>query len=152
MDALSTRTGEDTTDRLRWVDHVRAVLVRVAVLGVALTVYTQLVVPRMGDGGDAAIGAGLLAFAALVLVGFWGCLVDTLRVGAVPAVAWWVVVAAGLAVGWWVALAIPRDTSMSFTELLAADVGQLPFTFGLVAGPAVVGAVIGRAASRTSHG
>jgi hypothetical protein len=61
-----------------------------------------------------------------------------------------VVVAAGLAVGWWVALAVPRDTSMSFIELLAADAGQLPFTFGLVAGPAVAGAVIGRATARTS--
>ncbi|MGF9756714.1 hypothetical protein AAII07_16060 [Microvirga sp. 0TCS3.31] len=151
MDTLSTRTGEGT-DRLGWVDHVRAVLVRVAVLGVALTAYTQLVVPRTGDGGDAAIGAGLLAFAALALAGFCGCLVDTVKVGAVPAVAWWAVVAAVLAVGWWVALAVPRDTSMSFTELLAADAGQPPFTFGLVAAPAVLGAVVGAAVSRRPLG
>ena len=149
MDTLSTRTGEDA-DRLGQVSHVRAVLLRLAVLGIALTAYTLLVVPRMGDGGDAAIGAGLIAFAALATVGLVGGLVDTVRVGAATAVAWWVVVAAGLAVGWWVALAVPRDDSMTFTELLAADVGQLPFTFGLVAGPAVVGAVIGHATARTS--
>lgn len=147
MDTLSTRTGEDT-DRRGWVGHVRAVLVRVAVVGIALAAYTQLVVPRMGDGGDAAIGAGLIAFGALALAGFVGCLVDTVRVGAVPAVVWWVVVAAALAVGWRVALAVPRDASMSFTELLAADAGRLPFTFGLVAAPAVLGAALGRA---TSH-
>jgi len=147
VDTLSTRTGEDT-DRLGRVGHVRAVLVRLAVLGIALTAYTLLVVPRMGDGGDAAIGAGLMAFAALATAGFVGCLVDAARVGAATAVAWWLLVAAGLAVGWWVALAVPRDASMSFTELLASDVGQLPFTFGLVAVPALLGAAIGAATSR----
>ena len=127
------------------MSHVIAVLVRLALLGLALTGYTLLVVPRMSEPGDANIGAGLIAFAALMLVGLVGGLVDTLRVGAVTAVVWWLVIAAGLAVGWWIALAIPQDGSSSFVELLAMDAGLLPFTFGLVAGPAVVGAVIGRA-------
>ena len=150
MDTLSTRTGEDT-DRRGWVGHVRAVLVRLAVLGIALTAYTLLVVPRMGDGGDAAIGAGLLAFAALMVVGFVGALFDSMREGLATGLAWWLVIAAGLAVGWWVALAVPRDDSMSFTELLVADAPLIPFTFGLIAGPAVVGALVGRATARTSH-
>jgi hypothetical protein len=128
--------------------HVTAVLVRLALVGIALTGYTLLVVPRMTAPGDANIGAGLIAFGALMLIGFVGCLLDTLRHGAVTAVVWWLVIATGLAVGWWIALAIPQDTSSSFGELLAADAGLLPFTIGLVAGPAVVGAVVGNAIPR----
>ncbi len=124
--------------------HVIAILVRLAVIGLALTGYTVLVVPMMSVAGDASIGAGLLAFAVLMLVGFVGCLLDTRQQGALIATTWWLVIAAGLAVGWWIALAIPRDASLSFGELLAADAGSLPFTFGLVAVPAVLGAVIGR--------
>jgi hypothetical protein len=127
--------------------HVIAVLLRLAVIGLALTGYTVLVVPQMSEAGDADIGAGLIAFAVLMLVGFVGCLLDTRRHGAITATIWWLVIAAGLAVGWWIALAIPRDTSASFGELLALDADLLPFTFGLVAGPAVVGAVVGRAVS-----
>ncbi|GAA5122989.1 hypothetical protein GCM10023339_42140 [Alloalcanivorax gelatiniphagus] len=131
--------------------HVIAVLVRLALLGLALTAYTQLVVPLMSSAGDADIGAGLIAFAALVVVGFVGCLVDTLRHGAVTAVVWWLAIAVCLAVGWWVALAVPQDTSSSFGELLAADAELLPFTIGLVAFPAGVGAVIGHAVSRRTR-
>jgi hypothetical protein len=125
--------------------HVIAILVRLAALSLALTGYTVVVAPALSKSGD-AIGAGLLAFAALMLVGFVGCLLDTLRQGPVTAVLWWIAIATGLAVGWWIVLAIPRDASLSFGELLSMDADQLPFTIGLVAGPAVVGAVIGRAA------
>ncbi len=130
------------------MNHVVAVLLRLALMGLALTAYTQLVVPRMSSSGDANIGAGLIAFAAMMLVGFVGCLVDTVRQGAVTAVVWWLAIAALFAVGWWVALAIPQDTSSSFWELLALDAELLPVTIGLVAGPAVVGAVVGRAVRR----
>ena len=130
------------------MSHVTAVLVRLAALGLALTAYTLLAVPAMSREGDANIGAGLLAFAALALVGLVGGAVDAVRHGAVTAVGWWVAVAVGLALGWWVTLAVPRDSSMSFGELLAADAGLLPFTFGLVAVPAVVGAVVGRVLAR----
>lgn len=123
--------------------HVVAVLVRLAVLGVALTAYSLLVVPAMSDAGDADIGAGLLASAVLAVAGLVGALVDARREGAPVALAWWLAVAAGLAVGWWVALAVPQDSSITFADALAADAGQLPFTFGLVAVPAVVGAVVG---------
>ncbi len=125
--------------------HLVAVLVRLAALGVALAAYTLVVVPLMTEAGDDGLGAGLIAFAALVLIGFVGALVDARREGFAVAVAWWVVVAAGLAVGWWIALAVPQDDSMSFGELLADGAGSIPFTIGLVAVPAAVGALVGRA-------
>ncbi|GAA1921825.1 hypothetical protein [Nocardioides hwasunensis] len=128
--------------------HLIAIVVRLAVLGLALTAYTWLVVPLTSASGDASIGAGLLAFAALFVVGFVGALVDARREGARTAAGWWVAVAAGLAVGWWIALAVPRDSSMSFGELLVADVGTVPFTFGLVAFPAVAGAMLGQGLRR----
>ncbi|WP_210648682.1 hypothetical protein [Nocardioides sp. SYSU D00065] len=125
--------------------HLVAVLVRLAALGIALAAYTTLVVPSMSDAGDADIGAGLVAFAALALAGFGGALLDARRHGARTALAWWLAVAAGLAVGWWGALAMPQDASASFGELLARDAGLLPFTFALLAIPAALGAALGRA-------
>lgn len=134
------------------MNHVIAVLVRLSVLGLALAGYYAALPYLFPDGGGgAAIGAGLIAFGALMLIGLGGCFVDTWRHGAVTAIAWWLVIAAGLAVGWWIALAVPQDTSMSFGELFVADAGTLPFTFGLVAGPAVIGAVIGNALPRRSE-
>ena len=133
---------------LTGMSHVLAVLVRLAALGIALAVYATLVVPSMSDAGDADIGAGLIAFAALALAGFGGALLDARRRGARTALGWWLVVAAGLAVGWWVALAVPQDGSASFGELLAQDAGLLPFTFALVAVPATLGAALGRALPR----
>lgn len=127
--------------------HVIAVLVRLIALGIVLTLYTLLVVPHLGEAGDASIGAGLIAFAALMAVGFVGALLDARREGFAVALAWWLAIAAGLAVGWWIALAVPQDSSMTFGELLAADADSLPFTFFLVAVPAAAGAAIGRAAA-----
>jgi hypothetical protein len=127
------------------VRHVTAVLVRLAALGIALAVYTLVVAPLMADAGDDGLGAGLIAFAALVVVGFVGALVDARHHGFATAVAWWLAISAGLAVGWWIALAVPQDGSMSFGELLADGAGTIPFTIGLVAVPAVVGALVGRA-------
>jgi hypothetical protein len=125
------------------MNTVIQVLVRLAVLATALTLYTLLVVPGMSEPGDANIGAGLIAFGGLMLAGFTGGALDSWRHGIRTAVLWWLAVGALLAVGWWIALAIPEDSSMSFGELLALDVSTLPFTFGLVAGPAAVGALIG---------
>lgn len=130
--------------------HLVAVLVRLAGLGLALTAYTLAVVPLLAEAGDDGIGAGLIAFAALVVVGFVGALVDARRQGFATAVAWWAAVAVGLAVGWWIALAVPRDGSASFGELLADGAGSVPFTIGLVAVPALVGAAIGRATGRSA--
>lgn len=131
--------------------HLVAVLVRLAGLGIALTAYTLAVVPLLAAAGDDGIGAGLIAFAALMVVGFVGALVDARRQGFAIAVVWWVLVAAGLAVGWWIALAVPRDDSASFGELLADGAGSIPFTIGLIAVPAVIGALVGRATGRSTE-
>ncbi|CAM3771236.1 hypothetical protein [Nocardioides zeicaulis] len=131
--------------------HLVAVLVRLAAVGIALTAYTLAVVPLLAEGGDDGLGAGLIAFAALVVAGFVGAWVDARRQGFLVAVGWWVVVAAGLAVGWWIALAVPQDGSASFGELLADGAGSIPFTIGLVAVPALVGAAIGRATGRSAE-
>ena len=130
------------------MSNVIAVLVRLAVLGIALTAYTLIAVPAMSEPGDANIGAGLLAFAALIVVSCIWSLVDGMRQGAPTAIARWAAVAVLLAVGWWVALAVPQDSSMSFGELLAADAASIPFSIGLVLVPAVVGAVVGQAVGR----
>jgi hypothetical protein len=129
--------------------HVAAVVVRLVALGLALTAYTLLVVPRMASAGDDGLGAGLVAFAALALVGLVGALIDAARVGFVVALGWWVAVAVGLAVGWWVVLAVPQDSSLTFAESLSADAGLVPFTTGLVAVPALVGAAVGGALHRS---
>jgi hypothetical protein len=131
--------------------HATAVLVRLAVLAVALAIYIAWVAASADpDGaGGADIGAGLIAFAGIIVVsGVWA-LVDGRRQDAQTALVWWTVVAVLLAIGWWVAgAAVQRDGSMSFADMLAADSGQVPFTAGLVLVPAAVGALIGQAARR----
>ncbi len=130
--------------------HVLPALVRLATLGLALVAYAMVVVPMMTEPGDPNIGAGLIAFAGLVLASFAWSFVDGLRHGARPALGWWFSVAAALAAGWWVVLAAAeRDASMSFGELLVADAGLLPFVFLLIAVPCAIGAGTGQALRRS---
>lgn len=118
--------------------------VRVATFALALTIYMQVVLPRWTEPGDANIGAGLLAFLVLAVAGFCWALYDGRRDGIVPAVICWGVVSALFAVGWLVVDAISdADASRSVLEGMTADAGLVPFTFGLVFFPAVVGAAIG---------
>lgn len=131
-----------------------ALLVRATTLLVGIGAY-YLLVPHVvpdepGDAG-AAIGAGLLAFALLVVVsGVWAFVDGSRRRFADVAVIW---VATGVvvALGWAVGLAITEaDASMSAWELFVHDLGLLPFTIGLVVAPAVVGGALGQAtAGRT---
>lgn len=126
---------------------VVAVLVRAIAMGAALAAYyAALPLLFPDDGGGANIGAGLIAFGALVLISFGWAFVDGAARGVAPAAIIWAVVAAVLSVGWLVVRAvIEADASMSAPELILHDLFTIPFTAGLVLGPAVVGAAIGHA-------
>jgi hypothetical protein len=120
-----------------------AVLVRLAVLGVGLGVY-YAAMPSLFP--DDALGAGLIAFAALILISFVWSLFDGRASGFGADLVIWVVVAVVFSIGWWIALAVSgADDSMTVVELLKADAFSLFFTGGLVAVPALVGAAIGHA-------
>lgn len=124
-----------------------AVLVRVVATGAGLAAYYALL-PTLfpDDGGGANIGAGLIAFGALMLIGFAGSLVDGRIRGVATALIIWAIVAAIISVGWLVALSSSEaDSSMSVRDLIINDLATLPFTAGLIFGPALVGAFIGHA-------
>lgn len=121
----------------------RAVLVRLVVLGVGLAVFYAALPTLFADD---ALGAGLIAFAALILISFVWSLFDGRASGFGAALVIWVVVAAVFSIGWWIALAVSgADDSMTVVELLKADAFSLFFTGGLIAVPALVGAAIGHA-------
>ena len=116
-----------------------ALLVRVSVLGAALLLVTKLPLAE-----EDALGTGLLAFAGLVVASGAWALVDGARHGARTAVRWWAPVAVVLAIGWWLVFAATqRDSTMSFTDLLASDAALVPFVVALVLVPAAVGAGLG---------
>ena len=124
-----------------------AVLVRIVMMSAALAAY-YAALPYLfpDDGGGANIGAGLIAFGALVLVSFGWAFVDGAARGTSPAIIIWTIVAAVVSIGWLVARAVAEaDASTSATEIVRHDLGTLPFTLGLVLVPAAVGAAVGAA-------
>lgn len=126
---------------------VVAVLVRVVAMGAALAGY-YAAIPSLfpDDGGGANIGAGLIAFGALVLISFGWAFVDGTTRGVSPTITIWAIVAAVMSVGWLVARAVAEaDASMSATEIFTHDLGTVPFTLVLVLLPAAVGAATGAA-------
>jgi hypothetical protein len=145
--ALSIRTlvslaGEGSTGGM---STLLAALVRIVVMSAALAAY-YAALPYLfpDDGGGANIGAGLIAFGALVLISFGWAFVDGTAWGITPAIIIWTIVAAVVSVGWLVARAVVEaDASTSATEIVTHDLGTLPFTLGLVLVPAAVGAAVG---------
>ena len=131
---------------------VTALLVRATALLVGIGAYYVLVpVVFSDDSGDAAIGAGLLAFGLIVLAsGIWAFVDGTRRRFREVALIW-IVAGIVVALGWAAGLALTdADASMSAWELFVHDLGLLPFTIGLVVAPAVVGGALGQAtAGRT---
>jgi len=126
---------------------VVAVMVRVVAMGAALAGY-YAAIPYLfpDDDGGANIGAGLIAFGALVLISFGWAFVDGAARGSSPTIIIWAIVAAVVSVGWLAARAVAEaDASTGATEIIMHDLGTLPFTLGLVLVPAAVGAAIGAA-------
>lgn len=124
-----------------------AVLIRVAAIGVAIAGY-YAAIPHLfrDDGGGANIGAGLIAFGALVLISFGWAFVDGRVRGTSPTLIVWTIVAAALSVGWLVARAVAEsDAGTSAMEIVTHDLGTVPFTIGLVLAPAAVGVLVGSA-------
>ncbi len=118
----------------------------------AVATTALLITPRLVDAvapaerGDANIGAGLLAFAAvIVLSGAWS-LLDGYRRGFGWTLRTWALAAILPALGLWLGLAITEaDASTSVTDILWADVGLVPMIYAFSLTGALVGAGLGEA-------
>lgn len=127
-------------------------MVVVSLLRGAVATAVLLTTPRLVDAvapaerGDANIGAGLLAFAAVVVLsGAWS-LRDGYRHGFGWTLRTWALAAILPAVGLWLGLAITEaDAGTSVTDLLRADVALVPMLYAFVITGAVVGAGLGEA-------
>ena len=125
-------------------------VVRLVVMGAALATY-YAAVPFLfpDDGGGADIGAGLIAFGAVVVVSFGWAFIDGRRRGASPTVVTWAVVAAAFGFAWLLALAlVEADGSLGLVERLRLDSPMVVFTAALVFLPAGLGAALGDTAHR----
>ena len=130
--------------------QVIAILVRLVVMGATLAAY-YAAVPFLfpDDGGGANIGAGLIAFGAVVVISFGWAYVDGRRRGASPTVVTWAFVAAAFGLLWLLGLAlVEADDSLGLGERLLLDSPMVIFTAGLVFLPAGVGAALGGTAHR----
>jgi hypothetical protein len=126
------------------------IFVRLVGLGALVTVYMTIVVPLLGQEGDANIGAGLIGFALVVVAAFVWAFLDARREPGRATFGWWAVVAGLFGVGWLVLTAFAEaDESMSVRELIAVDAFLAVFLTGLVLVPAGIGTGIGR--STRSH-
>ena len=113
--------------------HAIAIIIRLVVLGVALSLLLRSAALPLPRSNDANIGAGLIAFGLVVLVSFGWALVDARRRGAAPTMIVWAVVAAAFGLLWLLALALlEADVSMSIAERLRLDAFLAVFTAGLV--------------------
>lgn len=130
--------------------HVVAIVVRV--LGLAAATWLAFWAGNLGyEGVGANIGAGILGFAALILVSLGWSFVDGRRSGRRrQTIGRWLV--AGIVIG---VLSAFQAQSFAWgehgidTTVLLADLrGLAPFTFGLVAVPAVIGTLVGVASRR----
>lgn len=126
-----------------------AIVVRLVVIGAALGAY-YAAIPFLfpDDGGGANIGAGLIAFGALVLVSFGWAYVDGRRRGASPTAATWAVVSLAFGLLWLLGLALVEDDGLGLAERLVLDLPTVVFTAGLVFLPAGLGAALGGTAHR----
>lgn len=123
---------------------VVAVLVRLTVIALALGAYYLAIPALFADSPDANIGAGLIAFAGLVLVSLGWAFADARGRGVAPTVATWAAVAIAFGVLWLLALTVlDPDDGISLVERLRLDASTAVLTAGLVLVPAGVGAAIG---------
>ena len=132
------------------MSHVVAIVVRI--IGLAAATWLAFWAGNLGyDGVGANIGAGLLGFIALILVSLVWSFVDGRRSGR-----------RGQTLGRWLVVGVVIGVLSAFqaqsfawgehgidTAVLLSDLsGLAPFTFGLVAVPALIGALVGVATRR----
>lgn len=121
-----------------------AAIVRLVVMGAGLAAYYAALPALFPRSNDANIGAGLLAFAGIVVVSLGWAFADARRRGASSTVATWAIVAVAFGVLWLVGLAtLEADDSMTLSERLRLDAFLVVFTAGLVLLPAALGAALG---------
>ena len=126
-----------------------AVLVRLTVIALALGAYYLAIPALFPDSRDANIGAGLIAFAGLVLVSLGWAFADGRRRGAAPTVVIWAAVATAFGVLWLLAMTVlDPDDGIGLVQRLRLDASTAVFAAGLVLVPAGVGAAIGGSTHR----
>ena len=129
---------------------VVAVLVRLTVIGLALGAYYLAIPALFPDSTDANIGAGLIAFAGLVLVSLGWAFANARARGAAPTLVTWAAVAIAFGVLWLLAMTVlDPDDGIGLVERLRLDASTAVFTAGLVLVPAGVGAAIGGGTHRS---
>ena len=130
--------------------HAIAIVIRLVGLGAALGTYYASLPYLFPDSTDANIGAGLIAFGAVLLIAFGWAVVDGRRWGATSTTVTWAVVAAAFGLLWLLGLAVMEaDGSMSLTERLRLDASLAVFIAGLVFVPAGLGAALGGSGHRS---
>ncbi|MEI2712583.1 MAG: hypothetical protein V9G04_04620 [Nocardioides sp.] len=125
------------------------ILIRTAAI-TAVLVVAYLIIDLTATKGDPNIGAGLMIFAALVVISVIWAFFDGRRQDLPKTLAAWTIVALVVSVGWLVTRAI-LEAGDEALELILADLFTIPFTVGLILAPALLGAVLGRASLGTAH-
>ena len=125
-----------------------SIVIRTLTLAAAVAAYFFVAQRVWSTKGDANIGAGLLAFALVIVVSFVWSARDGHRHGAGRAIGMWLAVAAVTPL---VLLGLLAASEPLTREQLLADAAVLgPTIFGLVAGPGVLGAALGQTMGRAS--
>ena len=121
-----------------------AAIVRLVVMGAGLAAYYAALPALFPGSNDANIGAGLLAFAGIVVVSLGWAFADARRRGTSSTVATWAIVGVTFGVLWLVGLAtLEADDSLTLVDRLRLDAFLAVFTAGLVLVPAALGAALG---------
>ncbi len=134
----------ENTGHVPVVPIILSMLVRVVVVSAALSGY-YAAVPFVfpDDGGGANIGAGLIAFAALMVISLGWAILDGREHGPLPTLVCWAIVSVVIAIGWLVIRGlVESDATMSAAELIGSDVFSLFFTSGLVLVSSALGAAM----------
>jgi hypothetical protein len=124
---------------------VVAVLVRLTVIALALGAYYLAIPALFPDSTDANIGAGLIAFAGLVLVSLGWAFADARARGAAPTLVTWAAVAIAFGVLWLLAMTVlDPDDGIGLFERLRLDASTAVFTAVLAGVGAAIGGTVHR--------
>lgn len=130
------------------------VAVRSAVLIMVEVVLLLVTAVTADASGGADIGSGLAAFAVTLLIALVWAGLDARSYGFSGTIKPWLYVAGATAVGWLLVLLVQAfalsdvEAPSDLLPVTLAGLGLLPFVFGLVALPALIGAAVGSPGSR----